>query len=261
MMRRTVLVWIALVPLAGLAWSPPGHAREDGARPDYRPLDDVLLRNVDRGFVDYDGIAADPAFARFIEALDTTPPGPADDSAARLAFYINAYNALTVDSILDGLSPAGERGRRAFHRQRRHRVGGETLSLDALAQERLAPFGDPRVHLALACPSLSCPPLANRAFRAATLDADLDAAARRFANDPTRNRFDVSRRIAWLAAVFRDHEDDFAREAGSLQAWLAHHVDDPQAARLLASGGFTVHWFDPEPVLNGLRRQGARAGD
>ena len=77
-----------------LVWS-GGQA----AVPGYGDFDAVLLRNVDRGFVDYAGIAADPAFARFVMRLEDTRPEDAADSRARGALLINAYKSLSDASF------------------------------------------------------------------------------------------------------------------------------------------------------------------
>ena len=101
--------------LAGLCliWS-----GSQAAGPDYIDFDAVLLRNVDRGFVDYAGIAADPAFGRFVASLEEIRPEDAADSRARGALLINAYNAFAIRGILDGYSPASWLGRYGFFRRR-----------------------------------------------------------------------------------------------------------------------------------------------
>jgi hypothetical protein len=229
-----------------------GLARAD--TPDYRQWDGVLVRNVRNGFVDYDGIRADPAFARFVAQLGTTTLAELPDRSARLAFYINAYNALAIQGVLNGDSPASLLGRRTFFRGRRYRVLGEDLTLDDLEKARLAALGEPRVHFAIACASLSCPRLASRAYWPATVEVQLDAAARAFVNDPTRNRYDAARGLAFLSSLFDWYADDFAGAGGSVQGYLAGYVRDPALAARLAAGQLDATYVPYDWNLNGTLR-------
>src|SRR5690606_35195646 len=113
------------------------------------------LRNVDRGFVDYDGIAADPAFRRFLIALGDTNRADLASPAAQLAYLINAYNALAIQGILDGHSPATRRSRTRYFTQQEYRVLREDMTLEEIEQDRLMPLGEPRTHFAIVCASLS----------------------------------------------------------------------------------------------------------
>lgn len=222
--------------------------------PDSEDLDAVLLRNVRNGFVDYDGIRADPAFTRYLTGLATATDSDLDKPDVRLAFLINAYNALAIRGILDGHSPSSWFGRYNYFKRREYGLLGGTTTLEQLEHGRILPLGEPRVHFAIVCASLSCPRLASRSYDPVTLDAQLDAAARVFANDPTRNRYDVQRRIAFLSSIFDWYQADFIRAAGSTQKYLARYVSDPAAAGLLAQDGFEVRYVPYDWELNGVYR-------
>jgi len=222
------------------------------ALPDYGELDGVLLRNVRNGFVDYAGIRADPAFARFVASLGNTSPEDLEGRDAELAFFINAYNALAIQGILDGYSPATRLSRRNFFQGREYRLLGEPITLEDLEEERLLPLGEPRVHFAIVCASLSCPRLANRAYRPDQLQQQLDEAARRFINDGTRNRFDPGRSQAFLSEIFAWYRQDFSQDAGSVQKYLARYAGEPGVAELLAKDGFKVRYLDYDWNLNGV---------
>lgn len=224
------------------------------ALPDSGDLDAVLLRNVRNGFVDYDGIRADPAFDRYVAGLATAAEGDLDKPEVRLAFLINAYNALAIQGILDGYSPSSWFGRYRYFKGREYGLLGGKATLEQLEHGHILPLDDPRVHFAIVCASISCPRLASAAYDPAKLDAQLDSAARAFANDPTRNRFDVKRRIAFLSRIFDWYEADFVRAAGSTQKFLARYVSDPAAAELLAQDGFEVRFVDYDWDLNGVYR-------
>lgn len=238
---RTLLLCLSAVPaLASL--------------PSVDDLDAVLQRNVRNGFVDYDGIRADPAFDRFVAGLGTARPADLDGRDARLAFLINAYNALAIRGILDGYSPASRLGRYTYFKRREYALLGQDTTLEALEHGQILPLAEPRVHFAIVCASISCPRLASQAYRPASLESQLDAAARSFINDGARNRYDVKRRVAFLSSIFDWYAADFVRAAGSVQKYLARYVSDPATAELLARDGFEVQFTDYDWDLNGVYR-------
>lgn len=111
--------------------------------------------------------------------------------AEKLAFYINAYNAWTLRLVLDRVLGQAEGGgdrasvmaAEGFFERPDTIVAGQRLSLNAL--ETLArELGDPRVHFAVNCASVSCPPLRAEPWSAETLDADLEQATRSFFATP-----------------------------------------------------------------------------
>ncbi len=241
----------ALAVLVALLLCP---SAPQAALPAYDELENVLVRNVRNGVVDYDGIRADPAFGRFVRGLGTAGPGDLGSDEQALAFYINAYNALVIQGILDGHSPASFWGRRRLFRRDDHQLLGNPISLHDLEQQKLADRGEPRVHFALVCAALSCPRLSPEAYRPDQLEAQLEAAARDFANDGTRNRYDVARKVAWLSPVYRENRATFEAAAGSVQKYLARYVADPAAAALLLQDGFRLEYTARDWALNGTDR-------
>jgi hypothetical protein len=219
--------------------------------PSYELFDELLLQNVRRGFVDYDGLNADPRFPTFIEQLGQTNPVNLQTNREQLAFYINAYNALVIKSVLDGLSPESRGGRKKFFDKEEHLVLGEEMTLSSIERERMIPIGDPRVHFAIACASLSCPRLSSRAYLSGDIDNQLHEAAKRFINDPTRNRFDLERRIAFISMIFERHEEDFSNAGGSVQQYLARFVDDARVQDVLRLDQFDLRYEAHDWSLNG----------
>jgi hypothetical protein len=116
--------------------------------------------------------------------------------ADAFAYWGNLYNAVTLKVILDRYPVASIRDIKSDNwfdpkayagpwRQQRVTVEGRKLSLDDIEHEVMRPtFKDPRVHYVVNCASYGCPNLMPRAWRAATLETDLDAGARAFVNHP-----------------------------------------------------------------------------
>lgn len=218
---------------------------------DYSDFDAVLLRNVQRGFVDYAGIKADPAFTRVITSFDETQAEDVADSPARDAFLINAYNAFAIQGILDGHSPSSWLKRYTYFKRQEYQLMGESVSLHDLETRQLKPLNDPRIHFAIVCASISCPRLASSAYLPEQLESQLDTATRAFINDSTRNRYDVQRKIAFVSKIFDRHRADFTRSSGSVQKYIAAYVSDPAAAALLAADGFELRFIPHDWELNG----------
>ncbi|MEO7133033.1 MAG: DUF547 domain-containing protein [Vicinamibacterales bacterium] len=149
-------------------------------------------------------------------------PTPDDERgwsrAQRMAFWINAYNVLTLQAMINHY-PIQSRlltiGPRNSIRQidgvwtsLAWQVAGRRVTLDDIEHKILRPeFGDARIHFAVNCASVSCPPLAAEPYRAAILDAQLDAAARRYLASPhglraTGNTVSVSSIFKWYGGDF-----------------------------------------------------------
>ena len=204
----------------------PARADE---RFDHSAWSAILQRYVDDdGRVAYRDLAANDAAAldAYLAALATADPAswPRDE---QLAFWINAYNAVIFRAVLDGHSAESLFGRyRMFWRYRRVVAGAERTP-DDIENRIVRPMGESRIHFALVCASASCPKLMRRAWQAATLDADLDAAARRFVNDPLRNRIVPGREDVELSAIFDWYDEDFGGSDDALRAYVARFADEP----------------------------------
>jgi len=219
--------------------------------PDYDALDEILARNVRNGFVDYDGIASEPRLGEFIDQLGTTKPSDLTSTEDELAFYINAYNVLAIQGILNGESPSSWWGRRKFFKRQKFNVLGEMISLETLEHERIIVLGEQRIHFAIVCASMSCPRLASRAYRPEEINTQLHNAAKQFINDPTRNHFDPKRKIAFLSKIFDWYADDFTAAGGSLQRYLARFVSNAEVQDALRQDGIEVRFVDYDWNLNG----------
>lgn len=181
----------------------------------------VLARVVDdQGLVDYEGLRGNRAdLDRYLAALrangPTTTPATFPTRADALAYYLNAYNALVFDAVLDlgpevttvwGTTGSGY----GFFSLRKVEFDGQKLSLKALEDDLVrAQFGDPRIHAALNCASIGCPRLPREPFLPATLDAQLEAAMREFVASPRGVRLDPAARAIELSKIFDWFASDF----------------------------------------------------
>lgn len=208
---------------------------DDSPRPfSYAPYARVLKRFVDgKGMVDYAGLKADRGdldlFVRMVGRLD---PKVYDawPTPAKLAFWTNAYNALTLKLIVDYypikprpfgkvLGPANSIKQIPKRWKSRFFLAmGKAMSLDQIEHEMLRQkgveadkriFEEPRIHVALVCAAASCPPLRNEPFDATRLQAQFADQARKFLADPKRFRIDTEADAVYLSSIFKWFGGDF----------------------------------------------------
>jgi hypothetical protein len=216
---------------------------------DHAPFDALLRANVKAGVVNYPGFQDSAAFRQYVDEL--AKPARLDSKAETLAYYVNAYNALAIQGILDGLSPSSLLGRARYFKFKEWPLNGRTITLYDLEHKVLRPLGEPRIHFAIICASKSCPFLRSEVYTPGKLDAQLDEQARQFVNDPFRNRFDKTSRTANLSEIFKWFDEDFHGPDGSTQKYIARYVADAEIAQGLGSDGYKIEWIDYDWNLNG----------
>ncbi len=153
---------------------------------------DVLLKKyvTAAGIVNYKGFKQDKAaLENYIVWLSDNTPKAETSKNEKLAYWINAYNALTVKLILDNypLPKITDLDGGKTWDVKRFTLGGKKYSLNDIENTIIRPMGEPRIHFALNCAAKSCPPLANEAFVAEKLNVQLENRTRKFINDTKAN--------------------------------------------------------------------------
>ena len=203
---------------------------------DHGAFDTLLKSAVKDGKLDYTAFIGKAEFQAYLDVLAKTDPATLPSQNAKLAFWINAYNANAINGVLKHwpkiksvTEPYPDFG---FFKNADKKVGGKTLSLNDIENTIIRPtFKDPRVHAALNCASASCPPLAPYAFNAQTLDAQLTKVMKAFILDRTRNQFDSKTGTVKLSQIFNWYKDDFTA-AGGVKAYLAKFLPAEEKALL-----------------------------
>jgi hypothetical protein len=175
-----------------------------------------------KGRIDFSGIAADradlDAFVGWVAGVSPeSDPGSFATPPARLAYYINAYNALAIYDVLASNLPRDLNVVKVtFFSKNRFDVGGTPISIYALEKQVIRPIGDPRVHVALNCMARSCPRLPQEPFRAEELDAQLDRQAKEFYNERRNVDPQPDRKTVRLSQILQFYAVDFTKKAPSL---------------------------------------------
>jgi hypothetical protein len=222
---------------------------------DHSALDALLRERVDEhGLVDYAGLAGRPdadrldAYLAALQDVDFDALG----RDQKLALLINAYNAFTLRLVLDHFPIASIRDLPSDRRwdDRRWNLAGRTFSLNELEHEGIRPnFREPRVHFALVCAAIGCPPLRNEAYVAERLDEQLAEQAARVHAHERWFRFDEQSGVVQLTPLYDWYGNDFAQVEGSVLEYAALH--SPALAESLALGRTpTTEWLPYDWSLN-----------
>ena len=218
--------------------------------------------------VDYAGFARDrEALKQYLNALSAVPRADFEawPKPERTAFLLNAYNAFTVELILTGwpgIESIKDLGSwlRSPWKRRFFTLLGVERHLDEVEHGLLrgAPdFDEPRIHFAVNCASIGCPALRPEAFVPSRLEAQLDDQTRRFLRDRGRNRYDARRGTLEVSPIFDWYGEDFARAAGSVEAWLggyaAELADIPEARGRIGRGAVSLDFTGYDWALNAAR--------
>jgi len=243
-------VFAGLPFLGGLVLAPRAQAPQAF---DHSGFDALLKAHVQQGMVDYDALAKAPQFEAYLHALATFNPRalPRDE---QLAFWINAYNAYTIKLIL---KHEERRSIRNINKsagfikgygpwtEKLAAIGDSVYRLDFIEQKVIRPeFHEPRIHFALVCAAMGCPPLRNEAYVGTRLEQQLDDQARTFLlRSPAKNRVDTAAGALFVSQVFkfRDYEKDFGGSREAVAKFIAAYYP-AGAERQLLEGGKWKRW-------------------
>jgi hypothetical protein len=232
------------------------EANPDGPEFDHAAWNNILSKHVDdAGFVDYAAIKRNPEpLEQYIAAIDQAPFKQMGRDE-KLALLINAYNAFTIQLILDNYQTAknAENGIRAIDDPwtgRTWSVGENEWTLDEIEHEVIRPnFKEPRIHWALVCAAYSCPPLRNEAYTAENLEQQLTAQAKYVHNHPRWYRYDASNHTVHLTAIYDWYAGDFEQTSGSVLKAVGQHA--PAVKRALDNGNPPrIEWIKYKWNLN-----------
>src|SRR5260370_28747947 len=189
--------------------------------PDVSLYESVLQKYVlETGKVNYAGLKADKAaLDQFVAQVGAVSPDSNPElfptREAKFAYWINAYNALVLQSFTNDYPEKrtrllSELGKLSFFYRIKHNVGGKERTLDDIEVNSMRKvFGDPRVHMAIVCASTSCPWLSPHAYTAANLNQKLDEEAKRYFSQTRNFKLDPDKRVVYLPKIFDWFNGDF----------------------------------------------------
>jgi len=235
----------------------------------------------DRGMVNYKGLKADRQMLdAYVRAMGRLDPAVFErwSKAEQIAFWINAYNANVLKTIIDHYPIKPSLFKLAvFPRHSiwhisgvwddiKHPIMGRPMSLNAIEDERLRrDFNEPRLHVSIVCASISCPPLRNEPYSGKRLEAQLEDQARRFLANPQNFRIDRARRRVEISSIFKWFGKDFITTYGTDERFngqgdavravlaFASRYLSLEDRRYLDTQSYSVHYSDYDWSLNEQR--------
>ncbi|MGJ8683553.1 MAG: DUF547 domain-containing protein [Nonlabens sp.] len=198
---------------------------------DHSIWDGLLKKHVnDKGFVNYTAFKKDQAMLKeYLQYLNDNAPVKTTSINEQFAYYINLYNAATVNLILENDMPASIKDISGPLGQvwlvEHVMINDKAYSLAAVEKNVLQKMGDPRIHFAINCASFSCPKLQNTAFTATNLNSLMDKSAREFINS---DKNDLSNTAApQLSKIFDWYKSDFTDTGVSIIAYINKYATTP----------------------------------
>jgi len=178
---------------------------------DYSLWTEILQKYVsDNGAVNYKYLKNNKsAFESYLKLLSASAPKEDCSIDVKKAYWINVYNAFTVQLIIENYPLKSIKDLRRPWDQSFIEIGGEKITLNTIEHKILRPMGDPRIHFAIVCASQSCPKLLNHAYEPSTLEDQLKNVTTVFINDPLKNN--INKSSVKISKIFKWFKTDFPK--------------------------------------------------
>jgi len=181
----------------------------------------------DKGMVNYKRLKAQSQkLESFVATMDKLDPNNYSkwNDKERIAFWLNAYNAFTLKAIINNYPIKPNFFKSMYYPKNSIRqisgvwdkitfkVMGKDYTLEQIEHKILREeFKEPRIHMAMVCAAMGCPPLRNEPYTGKKLDQQLDDQSRKFLANPKKFRFDSKKRVLHISPIFKWFADDFVK--------------------------------------------------
>ena len=219
----------------------------------------VTITGIRLNAVDYTLLRADPSYAQAVTDLAGAHPDLLSSDAARIAFWVNAYNLLAIKAVVDHypLRSIRDGGNllRPIWKRKVGTVAGREYALDEIEYDMLrARFHESRVHMAIVCASLSCPDLRAEPYDSVRLDAQLDEQASAFLSNATKGvQAGGDGKTARVSSIFKWFAGDFSA-SGGVAAFIRAKAGPELSAKLGALTDAGLSYLDYDWSLNDTAR-------
>ena len=205
------------------------------------------------GKVKYAALKADlGSLDKYVETLKTFDADKLPSREAKLAHWINVYNALILWSFAKDYPQEKDRlknplRRAAYFYRRKFRVGGLDRSLADIEDNSLRKaFKEPRIHFAIVCASASCPYLSTKVYTAGDVMVRMEEDARRFLTAERNVKVDAAKKTVTVAEIFKWFQADFGGSEKAVLQFLGRYL---KTARL-EEPGWKLKYFDYNWSIN-----------
>ncbi len=233
---------------------------------DHKALDKVLKDHVifkgNQSLVNYKAIKNKPSeLEQYLKDLSAVKKSQFDSWTAgnKLAFLINAYNAFTLKLIVDNYPTKSIKDIGTLFKspwkKKFFKLFGKETHLDEVEHVMIRKnFDEPRIHFAVVCASIGCPPLHRFAFTGNQLEKQLKEATRVFLMDKNKNSYDPLKKKLRLSKIFKWYGDDFNKKYGSYLKFVSTRItEDKKGQALIAKDDVSSSWNSYDWGLNEIK--------
>ena len=196
-----------------------------------------VKNNVSLMLVDYKQMNGDGSLDKVYQDISLFDLERLSGRNEKLAFYINAYNILALKMIADNLPIDSIKDAGSFFSpvwdKPAGMLGGKLVTLGEIEHKILRPMGEPRVHFAIVCASVSCPDLRNEMFTALKLDQQLNDQVQHFLNNQGKG-LKIENNVIRVSKIFDWFEEDFDGDGG-ISSFITHYRTDLPKFRIKAN--------------------------
>jgi uncharacterized protein DUF547 len=210
-MKRIILIIIMILPILA-------HSQDII----YQKWNKILIDNIADGYtndivynsIDYYKIVDDQDFRVILVLLEDFDLKNLSNKNEKIAFWVNVYNIAAVSMIIkydipESIKDIGNIFKPVWKFDAID-IGGEIYSLDRIEHQILRSYGEPLIHFAIVCASLSCPDLLNQAYYPETVISQMEENVRNFLKNNSKGlKVDVIRNTIFISKIFKWFEDDF----------------------------------------------------
>jgi hypothetical protein len=215
-----------------------------------------LIDGISLNSVSYGKLKLDPVFHKLNKRLSLFSPSKLTTDNEKLAFWINVYNIFAVKIVLNNYPLKSIKDVGGFFKSvwkvKAGTVGGKKYSLDEIEHGILRKMGDPRIHTAIVCASISCPNLRKKSYSSKNLNKQLDTQMKDFLANPNKgmriNIKEQPRRI-FLSPIFNWFAQDF-KSSGGVRNFISPYVSE-ENRNVIKNPQYLISYMDYNWAING----------
>ncbi len=193
----------------------------------YESVDHILKTYVNHGSVNYAALKSNPTeLNKVVDIINTTELKTLNDDEF-VAFVVNSYNMLVIYNVVNHYPTGGPLKVKGFFSDKSFSIGSVVLGLDDLEKKILfVKTKDSRLHFALSCAAIGCPPLSNEVYKPETVYAQLKEQAVVSINNKDFIKIDRDKKVVQLSQIFEWYSLHFGNTKDQQIAYLNKYLDE-----------------------------------
>ena len=215
-----------------------------------------LIDGISLNSVSYGKLRLDPVFNKLDKSLSLFSPSKLTTDQEKLAFWINVYNIFAVKIVINNYPLKSIKDVGGFFKSvwkvKAGTVGGKKYTLDEIEHGILRKMGDPRIHTAIVCASISCPNLTKKSYSSENLNKQLDMQMKDFLANPNKGmRININEQPGkiFLSQIFNWFAQDF-KSSGGVRNFISLYVSKENRS-VIKNSQYSISYMDYNWAING----------